>query len=255
MPVSSRNTVSSRARSAIKRLVPGWLLRLRRLWRGRAIERRFGKLSRAEVFSKIYSEGMWGVGSGSGSQDEFALPYADFVIAFARQQGIRSIVDIGCGDLRVGKKLIAAGFTYIGVDIVSDLIESHKRDFARPGVTFVCMDATEAVPPGADLCLIRQVLQHLSNSEIAQLLSNCKQYRWILVTEHLPIEEAAVPNLDKPHGPGIRLSRTPRSGVFLEHPPFSLPASNVFEWPFSANEVLRTFLVENSAAAPADCPS
>jgi hypothetical protein len=72
--------------------------------------------------------------------------------------------------------------------------------------------------------LVRQVLQHLSNDQILKVLPKLKQsYKWLVLTEHLPLSEKFVPNVDKPPGPDIRLSLVEGgSGVVVTSAPFDL---------------------------------
>ena len=80
--------------------------------------------------------------------------------------------------------------------------------------------------PAAGLCLIRQVLQHLSNQEIAQILQNTRKYKYIIITEHYPPPYLnIIPNRDKPHGKDIRLDND--SGVYLNKPPYNIKISEV----------------------------
>jgi SAM-dependent methyltransferase len=202
-------------------------------------------MTAVETFTEIYRAGMWGGGSGSGSADEFAVPYCDFVLSFIAGHGIRSVVDLGCGDFRIGSRLAVFGGKYIGVDVVPSLIESLNRQFARDGVTFHCVDITASAPPSADLCLIRQVFQHLSNAEIMSALQHCRHYPKILITEHIPEDPHAIPNTDKPHGPDIRMYDG--SGVFLDKPPFSLPVKTVLDVPYAEGEILRTVLLDTES--------
>ena len=64
--------------------------------------------------------------------------------------------------------------------------------------------------------MIRQVLQHLSNTQIAAILAKLRAAD-LIVTEHVPTAPGVVRNKDKAAGPDIRLYR--KSGVFLESPP------------------------------------
>jgi hypothetical protein len=77
------------------------------------------------------------------------------------------------------------------------------------------------LPPG-DVVFIRQVLQHLSNNDIALVISKLTQYRVLVVTEHLPPNNDFVPNVDISNGAHIRLQGTFSSGVVLTAPPFNL---------------------------------
>jgi SAM-dependent methyltransferase len=230
-------------RSEVKRLVPSRLLKLRERWTLTKIRRRYSNMTAEETFSEIYRRGLWGDGSGKGSDERYSRAYCDFVVRFARERGVTRVVDIGCGDFRVGRRIADAGFEYIGVDVVKDIIQRHQRHFPGRRVTFMSLDATAEEPPAADLCLIRQVLQHLSNAEIARVLENCRHYPLKLVTEHLPTGCDVIPNKDKPHGPDTRVCDA--SGVFLDEPPFSLATETMLEIPHDLAGVLRTVMIHN----------
>jgi hypothetical protein len=112
------------------------------------------------------------------------------------------------------------------VDVVSDLVRHLKASVREHGVKFLCLDIVrEELPPG-DICLIRQVLQHLSNEQIGKVLAKLGRYPVVFVTEHYPKDgPAVVPNRDKVHGSGIRLYEN--SGVYLDRPPFNIPPAHL----------------------------
>ena len=184
------------------------------------------------VFEEIYADNRWGgvpgeFCSGSGSDVAFTEKYAQLVRAFVHEHAIARIVDVGCGDFRVGRQIVSPSVRYTGVDVVKPLIEYNQRTYGGPGVSFVhCNAVTDALPDG-ELCLIRQVLQHLSNDQVQAIVHKAlKQYRYVLVTEHLPAPGPWVrPNRDKPHGPDTRIADD--SGLFLDQPPFSFPVEAV----------------------------
>jgi hypothetical protein len=68
------------------------------------------------------------------------------------------------------------------------------------------------------------VLQHLSNSEIEKVVVKLPtKYRFMILTEHLPLSDRFVPNLDKARGPDVRFDiEGEGSGVILTEPPFNL---------------------------------
>jgi len=204
----------------------------------------------AEAFSHIYANRVWSKGSteefnsGDGSGIEFTAQYWAFLKNFIRNKSIGTVVDLGCGDFRVGRMIADAGLGYIGADVVPELIAYNTRHFGTDQVSFRCLDITRETVPDGDLCLIRQVFQHLSNSEIIAALGQCGRFRYVLVSEHLPILGPVKPNLDKPHGPDIRLYRN--SGVFLDAPPFSQHVQTVLEVPVDSRSVIRTVLIEKS---------
>jgi len=174
-------------------------------------------------------------------REDVVGPYCHQVEAFIRANDIRAIVDLGCGDFMVGSRLLDPLRDYTAIDIVAELLEENRRRYAGMPVTFLCRDIVSDELPDADLCLVRQVLQHLSNAEILHILPKLTKYRYTIVTEHVYIGRGLRPNLDKPHGPGTRIPR--RSGVFLECPPFRSNTTTLFVIPIAKDEVLRASLI------------
>jgi SAM-dependent methyltransferase len=211
------------------------------------IHRTYETLSLAETFRRIYSTNAWGVNgepfcSGSGSRGHAAELYCDLVGKFIEEHRIRSVVDLGCGDFAIGRQVVdRTGVRYTGIDIVPELIEHHKATVGDSRVNFACIDIARDRLPDADLCLVRQVLQHLSNREIAKVLTNIHNYRYTLISEDVPIRPKTL-NRDKPHGPDVRAYY--RSGVYIDEPPFSRKIQEYWEIPLRAESVLRTVLVE-----------
>ena len=72
--------------------------------------------------------------------------------------------------------------------------------------------------PSADCALLRQVLQHLSNSEVLSIVSKLAAFKYVILTEHLP-EGEFIANTDITSGQGIRLKK--QSGINLLAPPFN----------------------------------
>lgn len=242
------------AKRIIKPLVPR---RLRR-WRRRIIDARrqeqFAELAVETTFARIYETNEWGgergtYYSGPGSERPLTEGYVDAITRYVRENGVRTIVDLGCGDFRVGAELAASGAAYVGVDVVPTLVAHNQATYGRAGVRFECRDIIRDDLPDGDLCLVRQVLQHLSNAEIARVLGNCRRYPHLVITEHLPPEDSRpVPNVDMPHGPGIRL--TLNSGVYVDRPPFALQRTRVLhEVSCVDGSVVRSVLVEQGEGA------
>ena len=227
-------------------------LRRRRL-AGRPPSDALTALPRRDLFTAIYDRGLWGrdhgdIFSGDGSDGAVADRYCVAISGFIRALGRPSVtvVDIGCGDFRVGRRLLAPWVRYIGVDIVPALIARNTRLYGGDSVEFVCLDAVDEDPPDGDVCLVRQVFQHLSNDDIEQMLGRLTKYPHLFVTEHCPASDVeVVPNLDKPTGPAIRL---PRSGVYLEAPPFNLAGVRpVLTVPAPGGGVLRTVRISQTS--------
>jgi SAM-dependent methyltransferase len=209
-----------------------------------------------QIFSDVYRNHNWGgdaddFSSGSGSDDALALRYTKEVQRFANENSVRSIVDLGCGDFRVGAGLDLQAVKYIGIDVVPQLIARNQSKYATENVTFKFLDAVRDKLPKADLCLIRQVFQHLANDQIYQILNKLDQYRWVLVTEHYPssVADRITPNRDKPAGYDTRL--LDNSAVFLDLPPFELDGQRLLfdvevpDWLVMPGERLKTFVFEH----------
>jgi SAM-dependent methyltransferase len=215
----------------------------------------YGSLSVAETFRRIYRTKAWGddggpFHSGTGSRGAASEEYCAFVIKFIQEHQVKRVVDLGCGDFSVGRRIAeATGARYIGIDVVPELIEHHRGTVRNPRVSFQCADATSDPLPAADLCLIRQVFQHLSNEEIAKVLANLGGYAQVLITEHVPVHPQSI-NRDKPHGPDVRVRYG--SGVYLEQPPFSKPVVEVWKFPLNKNSILRTVLLSQTDSRVTD---
>ena len=215
----------------LKSLLPGFVVRAYHSLRRAQDSRRNVQRTPREVFSEIYREKKWGgtgpFCSGSGSAtDSIVGPYVATIGACLRAFGTEKpkVVDLGCGDFSVGSQLINDCSEYVGVDVVPELVQ-HLQESAGVGrVRFVCLDIVQDELPPGDVCLIRQVFQHLSNEQISRVLAKLDRYRTVFVTEHYPQDGSAViPNLDKVHGSGIRLYDA--SGVYLDQPPFNVSPS------------------------------
>lgn len=81
---------------------------------------------------------------------------------------------------RVGRLICAqCDLRYVGVDAVPDLIAYNRSRFGGPQVEFRCTNLIDDELPDGELCLIRQVLQHLSNAEISRVLAKCAKYQYV----------------------------------------------------------------------------
>ncbi|MBK9155789.1 MAG: class I SAM-dependent methyltransferase [Chloracidobacterium sp.] len=238
----------------IKKTVKNFVPRAILDWRRRRIALRnqlkFFDRSAADTFSEIYAANLWGgesgqFCSGEGSSEAFGDQYGAAIRMFIRDHKIRSVADLGCGDFTVAGKFVSAEIDYIGIDVVEPLIERNRKTFGNEKVRFERLDISQDELPPADLCLIRQVLQHLSNAEISEILVKCRRYPYLIVTEHYPgPNQKLVPNLDIPHGPGIRLYFD--SAVVLDQPPFDLPnVELLFEAEGDNGTRVKSFLVKN----------
>lgn len=208
----------------------------------------YKRLSVEEAFSAIYRSHAWGslhnrpYCSGDGSIREDAVgPYCQMIRDFIAGNNIKRVVDLGCGDFAVASRLVGSGVHYIGIDVVPNLIRYNQEHFGSSAVEFCCINIIDDELPQGDLCLVRQVFQHLSNAQILKTLKSLARYRYVIATEHVYEGAGLRRNRDKPQGPGTRLPK--RSGVFLESPPFNCPAKLTLQVPLAANEILRSVVI------------
>ena len=187
-------------------------------------------MSVEQSFVKIYSENRWGTKSGflffsgRGSHDEhIILPYINVVKDFIKGKNM-IILDLGCGDFNVGCKLTQFSKHYIAADIVEELILHNSVKFSYlSNTSFIKLSIAEDSYPEADLVILRQVLQHLSNREIYNVLTKLSKFKYVIITEGIPNREFEA-NKDNFTGPDIRLSI--KSGVVLDLPPFNFEYRN-----------------------------
>ncbi|MBL4593265.1 MAG: SAM-dependent methyltransferase [Flavobacteriales bacterium] len=179
----------------------------------------------SSTFTSIYENKRWGVkrgekfNSGTGSDYYISQNFVDFTKKYISENNITSMVDLGCGDFRVGQQYLSPQVKkYIGVDVVDTLIQHHQKEYADDVKSFECLDIINDTLPKAELCVIRQVLQHLSNDQVQQILIKLRDYKYILVCDHVPGGEFT-PNKDKKHGEDIRLKDN--SGLVFNAAPFN----------------------------------
>ena len=178
-----------------------------------------------EAMEQVYKLKLWGTNnadfySGAGShQPEIINLYIEVLKIFLTSfKTPITVCDLGCGDFNVGKELVKYSKNFVAVDIVEDLIAHNKKHFKEENVVFYCLDIAKDELPKADCAIIRQVLQHLSNAEIQSIASKLKAFKYVIVTEHLPVGNFT-PNRNIISGQGIRLKK--QSGVNLLAPPFN----------------------------------
>jgi len=237
--------IGETTKKALRIVLPKWArIKLGRLKvKILGMEYEYRDLSAEGVFNKIYKYGAWGKDeqgnsiSGAGSHaEEIVRPYIEEVSKFLSALDNPTVVDLGCGDFNVGRQLNSYAGHYIACDISTLIIEKNKRNYKYDNVEFLHINIIDDELPSGDVAFIRQVLQHLSNDDIMRFVKRINEgsfYRYLLVTEHLPLDPNFVPNIDKSKGPGIRV--TLNSGVDLAKEPFNLRFLNK-KILFSVNE-------------------
>jgi len=121
-----------------------------------------------EPFRRHYEDefSTWGNSSGAGSNVYYNIPYRAFLERFIHLNGVRSIVDIGCGDWMFSRFISFDHVAYQGYDVVPSVIERNRARFGSANVRFDLMPEDLAQVPSADLLVMKDVLQHLPDREI-----------------------------------------------------------------------------------------
>lgn len=176
------------------------------------------------VFAGIYAQETWtdklpGMPrSGRGSLTEYSVSVIDYLTEQIASGAVRSIADIGCGDLTFMKEIAAVregAVDYTGYDIVPALIAEHRQlgwgEFHVADVTH------EDFHVAADLVLVKDVLFHLANHEVVRALEHLKacEFKQLLITS-LDVDTNEPRTFDRWHFAPLN----------LELPPFSLTSSH-----------------------------
>jgi SAM-dependent methyltransferase len=209
---------------------------------------------RRQTFRDVYRKNLWGrdvgseffsgVGSRGQSVDAYVEGMARLLERHAEELGRPpTVVDLGCGDFRVGQALAARvpDLIYIGCDLVPEMIAHHTKTYANERISFRELDIVVDPLPEGDICLVRQVLQHLSNAEIMRVLQRAN-YQYLYVTEGQPAVREGAVNPDKDTSADIRFdwSKGRGRGVELNEPPYSLTTQEMFRVHAHPTELIIT---------------
>lgn len=170
----------------------------------------------SEVFSGIFEGRAWGDGesiSGPGSslhETRFLRKELPFLL---KKYGIRTILDIPCGDFNWMKEVDLSSYDYCGADIVPDLINFNKHRF--PDINFKIMNLLADDLPAVDLIICRDCLFHFPFDVIKVALNNIKRSgsKYVLTTSHTWL---SVPSKDIEMGDFRKIN--------LQNPPINLPS-------------------------------
>jgi hypothetical protein len=216
---------------AIKKIIPKRLQRF-------LIEAKNRNRSTEEIFTEIYEKNLWGEApdgrkfcSGLGTTDENVEKYIGVLKDFIDENKVESIFEIGCGDFSIMKSVIDQSLIkYTGSDVVKNVTDHLSDSYGNELTKFLHMDAIKSTRfPSADLCIIRQVLQHLNNDQISEIIRKTEGFKYVVITEHIPLNPACK-NGDKSASGYIRLQNLKTSGVFLDAPPFSLKCKTLLSY-------------------------
>ncbi len=150
--------------------------------------------------------------AGYGTNKEATKHIIEVLPTIFSKYNIKSILDAPCGDFFIMKRMNLLGISYVGVDIIDELIEQNIKD--NPGVDFRCLNMIEDPLPTCDLVFCRDIFIHLSYNNVKLFIENCKKSNIkYLISSHYPdvVENAELNGII-----GWRF-------LNLELPPFNFP--------------------------------
>ena len=146
-------------------------------------------MSYKEVFSGIYEN--YGFGStesrsGPGSTLEETRLLREEIKKLIAEKGIKSVVDIPCGDFHWMKEIVFNFDYYTGGDIVEKIIDSNNKKYKSQKTNFTKINIISDNLPRVDLMICRDCLFHFSYNDIFMFFNNfiSSNIKFLLVTSH-----------------------------------------------------------------------
>ena len=146
-------------------------------------------LTQRELFAEIWRSNLWGADesrSGLGSEQQATIRLTAELPPLLKHFGIRRLLDIPCGDFGwLGRTELDLD-TYIGADIVGEIVDLNASRFATPDgrISFRQLDLLTDPLPATDAVLCRDCLVHLSFANIERAFANlaASGSRWLIAT-------------------------------------------------------------------------
>jgi hypothetical protein len=147
-----------------------------------------------DIFSHVHDINEWGDAesvSGTGSNLRQTQKLRRELPALLKDINAKTLLDAPCGDLNWMKELSLPIERYIGVDVVTKIVEENQRRYTSERRRFLQLDITKDPLPAADVILCRDCLVHLSHKKIEAAISQFKQSRatYLLTTTFPHIEK------------------------------------------------------------------
>ena len=147
----------------------------------RFFERGFDRLTDNSIedrFNYIYRTNHWRGKksiSGQGSELSQTKTIRENLPEIFVNYKIQSMLDLPCGDFNWMETISLNLSSYIGGDIVQEIIDSNNRNYSNEIRSFVKLDITKDPLPKVDLIFCRDCFVHLSNDDILKAIENIKK--------------------------------------------------------------------------------
>jgi len=143
------------------------------------------KISHIDVFTKLYESNFWGgeesPESGSGSTKTAAMPYVEAVRNFIETYSIETVLDIGHGDWEMWGSFQFDNVNYVGIDVYENLTNKLNLNNGNEYRSFQFLNAVYDDLPNAELCITKDVLQHLPLNDIETIMRKLSDYPYLII--------------------------------------------------------------------------
>jgi hypothetical protein len=136
------------------------------------------KAAHRAIFQGIYATNAWGSSesrSGPGSTRARGAELRLALLDLLARHSVATLLDAPCGDFNWIGDATSGLTSYLGVDIVQELVSENNARYGDERHQFLCCDLTRDPLPKADLILCRDALVHFSFADVWSALANFKR--------------------------------------------------------------------------------
>jgi len=134
--------------------------------------------STKKIFCEVKEKNIWGSSesvSGPGSDLSQTQTLVIELPRLLKEKNIKTLLDIPCGDFNWMKNIDMSGISYIGADIVNELIEENTEKYETENIKFSVMDIVNDRLPKSDMVFVRDCFVHLPYRHILKAMKNIKK--------------------------------------------------------------------------------
>jgi hypothetical protein len=143
-----------------------------------------------DVFTSIFDGNKWQGKesvSGQGSDTQQTRVVIRELPVVIRDLGIRTLLDVPCGDFHWMKEVDRGEARYIGADIVAHLVQRNEVQYGSDRVRFQKLNLLTDNIPKVDMIFCRDCLVHFSFEDVFRALQNiCSSESTYLLTTSFP---------------------------------------------------------------------
>lgn len=154
-------------------------------------------ITEVDKYKRGWTGGLPETPCGSGSRMRETTQQREWIPQVIKKYGIKSIADIGAGDMNWINKTDLCGVDYTAYDLVPRN-SSVKR-----------FDLVQEVPPKVDMIMCLWVLNHFPFDHCRQAIKNLKASgaKYLMMTDRLAYRKDQPPEIDMPYIERITLKK------------------------------------------------